>query len=95
MRHFVFTASALLVSSLTYLSSPAEARQRVSLEAAEQICLKEAKRFATSSFGRDYGTPPPDIIDHRYRICVYAKSGQNPQRRLKIRGFDLNLVGRG
>ena len=91
MRTLLFTANAVLFSSLTFFATPAEARQKISLKQAEEVCLKRAIRFNRSSMGRDSGSPPPDIVDHRYRICVHSKSGQNPQRKLKVRGNNVTL----
>ncbi len=83
-------AAAIFVGVMT--SGSAQARTLVSLQAAEQICLERAQRFAQSSLGDDTEHPQPNQIKDRFRACVYAKSKQYPARSLKVRGSFVTLL---
>lgn len=74
------------VATVAIASNPAFARKVISIEAAEQVCLERAQRYAKSVTGRDYSTPEPNQIRDKYRSCVYSKSRQYPRNRLNIRG---------
>lgn len=79
------------VSMAMMASGPSGARTLVSLQVAEQICLERVQRFAQRSFGIDFDHPDRNQIKDRFRACVYAKSKQYPQRKLKVRGAVVTL----
>ena len=91
MTRLSFVIAILLLSASW--ADIADARDRMSVAQAERECLKKAREFARQPHGRDFGTPPPDLVDHRFRLCVGGKSGQSPKSKLKIRGFNLSISG--
>jgi hypothetical protein len=71
-----------------------EARQKISLQAAESVCLQRAERFVRTPYGRDASGPTPNQVKDRYRACVYAKSGRYPSSGLNIRGVRITVTPR-
>ena len=83
-----------LTLALLLVAAGADARN-LTVQQAEEVCLDRAERFATTpTWGVDSSTPPPTAVVDRFVLCVYAKSGQSAQRKLRVRGFDLTLVPR-
>jgi hypothetical protein len=67
----------------------------VSVQSAEAICLDRVARYAQTAFVGDGGGPQPNQIKDRFRACVFAKSGQYPQNKVKVRGQVVTLGARG
>ena len=86
MRLIMVMCAAAFVNS-----TPVAAKSKVSVQAAERICLKRVKRFAQTPYGRGADAPAPYQVRDRFRACVWAKSGGYPQRRLKVRGWNVSL----
>lgn len=78
--------------AVTWMSTASEARQKISVQAAESVCLQRIQRLVRAPYGRDSSGPSPNQIKDRYRSCVWAKSGQYPRNRLNVRGFRISIT---
>ncbi|MEM7440820.1 MAG: hypothetical protein AAF393_14565 [Pseudomonadota bacterium] len=89
------TVSLLALSIAIFnLPAAAEARSKVGINQAENICIKRVQRQLEQSTAGDRGGLTPSQVNDRYRSCVWAKSGQYPRNRLKVRGFRVSKVPR-
>ena len=89
--HFL-QGAAVLTLALGLLPIAVEASNRLTLDQAVQKCTDRAIAFGRAPFGRFGESPPENMVQERYRACVYANSNQYPVAKVKYRESILTLL---
>ncbi|MEM6618222.1 MAG: hypothetical protein AAF631_02850 [Pseudomonadota bacterium] len=85
---------AVIPLAMTLAFAPgSEAAPRMTLEAAENLCLERAIRFAEQPYGRFGEEPPPNRVRDQYRACVFANANRYPTREPAYRQSILRTLG--
>lgn len=92
MNKLTLNTIALAAVAVTMIPHGAQARTKLTFEKAKQVCTDRAVRFGQQPFGRLANEPPENLVQTRYRACVYANSGQYPTAKVQYRDSILTLL---
>ena len=87
MRTLAFLALAATLAAAAAQAAP----PRMSLSQAIDLCTERARLQGRQLYGRFGDEPPPNLINERYRACVWANSHQYPPGPPKYRDSVLTL----
>ena len=89
----MFKTTVIVIAAIGTLSAPAFATPKRSFAEAVDVCTDRAVKFGNSTFGKAADFPQPDMVQQRYRACVFANSGKYPKAPVQYRKSVLRDLG--
>ncbi|MCP5086795.1 MAG: hypothetical protein GY952_08345 [Rhodobacteraceae bacterium] len=80
----------LMLASAIGAAATAEAGAKIPLSAAMAQCQKTSDSYTETIRGQSATNPEQEIVDRRYRACVFAKSGAYPPSKKKKKGVSIS-----
>lgn len=88
MKRLTLTAALVVFAGI----GTANAAPKMSLPQAVDLCTERAVKFGRIPRGQFADEPPPEMVEQRFRACVFANSHQYPSEPPKYRDSILTTL---
>ena len=92
MKTSILKTLTLAALAATMIPMAGQARSKLTFDQAASVCTDRAVKFGRQPFGRFAQSPPPHLVQDKYRACVFANSGQYPTAKVQYRDSILTLL---